>query len=220
MSANELKTPIVFYQPLAMRTATQNENQQRAQGLPCHVVKVVSSGIVEVAFDVTGPPYTFPQSTLPVHMSEWGRIPVQVGDKGYAVPADAYLGGVTGLGGGTADLVRRGNLTSLAFQPLGNASWPAVDPNAYTLYGPNGAVLKDQQDKNNFTLTPNAVTLTLTVGDVTITVPSGQRVTINGDLHVVGTIYVTGDILVGPSSISFLSHIHGTPSGNSGPPLP
>jgi hypothetical protein len=219
MSGNEFKKPISLTQPLVSRTATQNENQQRAQGLPCHVVNVVSSGIVTIAFDVVNAPYTFPQVTVPVQTSQYERIPIQVGDKGWAVPADAYLGGASGLGGGTADLTRRGNLTTLAFQPLGNTSWPVVDLNAYVLNGPNGVTLQDTGAINKLVLTPTGVALILTAGGVTITVPNGQTLTINGNLVVNGMITVTGDVIIGPSAISFLGHYHEVPDGASGPPI-
>jgi hypothetical protein len=222
MSGNELKTPIPFTAPLFARTAAQNEDRKSAQGLPCHVVKVESSGIVTVAFDVNEPPYTFQTITVPVQTSVYERIPIQVGDKGWAVPADVYLGGVTDLGGGTADLTRRGNLTSLAFQPLGNAKWSAVDLNSYVLNGPNGVTLEDTGGVNRLVLTPAGMSITITVGGITITIPSGQTLTINGNVVVNGTITATGDITAGEGGIDQVrlqTHTHEDPQGgNTGAP--
>jgi hypothetical protein len=77
-----------------------SEIAKRGQALPGHVV-AVSGAIVTVNFDVQG--VTLPQVAMPLIGAEYIRWPIQVGDKGYAAAADAYLGGVSGLGGGTAD---------------------------------------------------------------------------------------------------------------------
>lgn len=89
--------------------------------LPGHVT-AVSGAIVTVNFDVEG--LTLPQITMAAAMSRYARAPIQIGDLGYATTADAYLGGVTGLGGGVADSTQRGNLATLVWVPLGNKSWP------------------------------------------------------------------------------------------------
>jgi hypothetical protein len=156
------------------------------------VTKVISSGIVEVDFDVQqqipNGTLTFPGSVrMAVTTSEYERVPMQVGDKGVAVPADAYLGGVTGLGGGTADLTRRANLTALVFQPLGNTAWFSVDMNAYVLYGPNGVVLMDAKKKTVFTLTPSGIKITL---------QAGTSVEIDGNCKITGTLEVDGNTTV------------------------
>ena len=76
---------------------------------------------------------------MPVEGSEYIRLPIQVGDKGWVKAADAYLGGVSGLGGGVASLVRQGNLAALVFAPIGNTNFATVsNANAVTIYGVNG----------------------------------------------------------------------------------
>src|ERR1700761_5731268 len=87
------------------------------KALPCRVV-AVNGAIVTVAFEVDTAPYTLPQITIPKAESPWIRMPTQVGDLGVTVPADAYLGAVSGLGGGVAKLFGRGNLSSLVFLPV------------------------------------------------------------------------------------------------------
>ncbi len=67
-------------------------------------------------------------------------MPTRLGDKGVCFPADVYLGGVSGLGGGTATLTPQGNLSTLMFFATGNNGWIAADPNVLTLYGAAGLI--------------------------------------------------------------------------------
>lgn len=137
------------------------------QQLPASVVVVVSSGIVTVKFELTNIPFTLPQITVPMIGSEYVRIPVQGGPngtKGMVIAADAFLGGVSGLGGGTADLSPRPNLSNLAFVPLGNTAWSATDnPDAALIYGPDGVVIR--------TVAKDAV-ITVATGSITLKAPS------------------------------------------------
>ncbi len=205
MADNALKTPLSWSLNQFVDGKTSTALSLFTKQLPCHVVKVVSSQIVTVAFDVKTD-YTLPQVTMPVATSEYVRLPIQVGDKGYAKGSDAYLGGVTGLGGGTADMTRRGNLTSLCFQPLGNTSWTKVDDNALTMYGPNGVVIEDSKKGTTVTLSPTDLKIVLNkAGDVTITLQSGHKVQINGDLNVSGTM-----------TAGKFNHVHGGVQTGSG----
>jgi hypothetical protein len=130
--------------------------------LPASVAAVRSSGIVTVKFELQNVPFTLPRITVPILGSEYVRLPIQQGMKGMVIAADAYLGGMTGLGGGIADLSVRPNLSNLAFVPLGNSAWtPTLDANAVEVYGPNGVILRDAGNKSTFTLTPSGVTVAL-----------------------------------------------------------
>lgn len=123
--------------------ATQKALDQIAKiglRLPGHVT-AVSGAIVTVNFDVEG--ITLPQVTMAAQMSKYMRTPIQVGDLGYATTADAYLGGVTGLGGGAADNTQHGNLSTLVWVPLGNKGWSAVDSTSAHLESANGQFTVD-----------------------------------------------------------------------------
>jgi len=86
-------------------------------------------------------------------MPEYIRLPIQVGDKGVTFPADARLGGISGLGGGTADLSVPANLSALVFMPVSNQNWaPVTDPNKVVLYGPNGGVLMSSDASVSLTM--------------------------------------------------------------------
>ncbi|RQV56092.1 hypothetical protein [Burkholderia cenocepacia] len=117
--------------------------EDTGNALPCRVTKV-SGAIVTVEFEIQGT-WTLPPVTIPKAESPWIRMPTQVGDKGVTVPADAYLGGISGLGGGTADFRRRGNLSALVFLPVSNAASPPDDQNAAQVCGPNGMIARTTQ---------------------------------------------------------------------------
>lgn len=148
--------------------------QQLGKSYPCHIAGIQQSGIVTVQFDVTGV-WNFPQvMQMPVAMPQYVRYPLQVGDKGVAMSADAYLGGVTGLGAGTANAAQRqSNLGALFFVPLANKSWAATDTGTTTIIGgPNGVVIQDSTDVTTIKVTANTVTIRVPIGK-TIIVSSG-----------------------------------------------
>ncbi|MEX3914895.1 hypothetical protein AB4Y43_01425 [Paraburkholderia sp. BR10872] len=162
--------------------------QMTGKGLPCSVVSV-SGAIITVKFEVNSQ-FTLPNVTVPLFGPEYIRYPIQKGDKGAVVPFDAYLGGMSGLGGGVADLTQRANLSTLVFLPIGNKLWTSVDPNAVTIYGPNGVVLRDTGSNSIITLTPSSIAIVapnqiqLKTGSTTMTLtPTGWSITgSNGSL--------------------------------------
>lgn len=191
MSANWQKTWLADSLNQIAQGKAQGEIQRTGRALPCSVI-VVSGGIVTVKFEVQSS-YTLHPVTVPKIGSQWMRYPTQVGDLGMVIAADAYLGGVSGLGGGVADLRQRGNLSTLVYVPIGNTAWPTVNPNAVVLYGPDGVVLRDQGSACTFTLTP---------AGITINVSAGGAVAVNG-----GTVTVTGGDVIA-DGISLKQHVH------------
>jgi hypothetical protein len=132
------------------------------KALPAQVT-AISGSIVTVKFLIASTPnspYTLPPVTVPLAGPQWQRAPTQLNDQGVVIPADTYLGGISGLGGGSADLSLQANLSSLVFLPVGNKGWtPPINPNAYELYGPEGVILHDE---------PQTVRLTLGSASVSI----------------------------------------------------
>lgn len=152
---------------LAINRANQAiENLGRA--LPCRVVKVAGS-IVTVAFEVNAAPYTLKNITIPKAEGPWIRMPTQVGDKGITTPADAYLSGISGLGGGVANLTKPGNFSALVFVPVSNANSPPIDPDAAQVEGPNGAIIRTTAGTTSEIVTNTAGT-TVTFGTSTVVV--------------------------------------------------
>jgi hypothetical protein len=158
------------------------------QSLPASVVSR-TGGIVTVKFEIaTTPnsPYTLPNIKVPLVGAEFARAPIGAGTKGFVITADAYLGGMSGLGGGVADLSPRGNLSMLVWTPIGNTAWmAAIDDNAYEAYGPNGVNLYN---------TAKTAILKVTTAECSITPPIGNPFIVNGNLVVTGNIQLAGTI--------------------------
>ena len=162
--------------------AIQGAMEQLGRQLPAKVVSR-QGAIVTASFLVTSP-YTLPNVTVPLIGSEYVRLPIQPGCLGWVMSADTYLGGVSGLGGGTASLTPWGNLSMLVFSPIGNKNWSASDDdNAVVIYGPDGVILRDSQSRIKMKLQPSAAEIDL---------PSGVPLKINGGL----TVTLSGNNIV------------------------
>ena len=208
------KTPLSRTLSAFTKRKALDEIAELGLALPGHVT-AVAGAIVTVAFDVSG--VTIPEVMMPLAGSIYVRLPIQVGDKGFAIPADAYLGGVSGLGGGTADLKRRANLSTLAWLPVGNSEWAAVNADYVVVQGPNGVQLQDLSgavvatfDKANGvsvtfgsgSITMNSSSLTLAFGGKSIVINS-SGVTIDGilfDTHQHGGVTVGSGVTAGPQA--------------------
>lgn len=200
--SNAQKTPIARSVNILAERKAQDAIQLIGKGLPCSVVQA-RGAIITVKFEVNSV-FTLPQIAVPLFGPEYIRYPIQPGDKGMVIPADAHLGGMSGLGGGTADLTKPGNLSALVFLPFGNTAWASVDPNAVTCYGPNGVVLRDTASNSTFVLTPSSITM---VGKNQVVVESGGAVlTLNsgGSYSLVGSS--SGAITANSLSITDSSH--------------
>mgnify|MGYP004708830465 FL=1 len=138
--------------------------------LPAAVVER-NGNMVVIQVLLRNVPYVVPHLTVPLFGPEYIRYPMQPGDKGILIPADTYLGGVSGLGGGTADLTPPANLSALTFLPISNTEWDSVNSNVLTMYGPEGVTLRDSGSNTTFILTPTSIT---------IVTPEQFKVTVGG----------------------------------------
>lgn len=174
MSDNAQKTPIGKSLNEFALAKVRGQLQLLGKALPCSVVAKTGS-IITVKFEIQSG-FTLPTVTIPMFGPEYVRYPIQNGDLGIVIAADARLGGVSGLGGGVADLSQAANLTNLVFLPISNTEWANVDVNAVTIYGPNGVVLRDTESGTIFTLTPSGIAIhaadfiTVTCGGVTFSI--------------------------------------------------
>ena len=205
----------------------QEEIDRRGKSLPCHVV-AVSGSIVTVAFDLIG--VTMPQITIPKAENPYFRQPTQVGDLGITKACDVYLGGVSGLGGGTADTTIRGNLATLYFEPISNANSPP--PTGYENYavvqGPAGVFI--QQIGGSATVVVDSTNILATLGSATMTLNSSEAqlafgsttITANSSTITLTAGGYTVSIAAGGLTINgipFMGHTHSgvtTGSGDSG----
>ena len=153
--------------------------QKAGKVLPASVVKQ-DGNMITVAFELRDIPYVLPQVTIPLFGPQYIRYPMQPGDKGIVIPADTYLGGVSGQGGGIADLTPPANLSSLVFLPISNTEWEPVDGQVVTIYGPEGVTIRDAGSNTTFLLTPDCVTIAtpghfkFTVGSTIFTLTDGM----------------------------------------------
>ena len=209
MGDNSQKTPLARTLNRFAEQKVLDRVQQLGKSLPCHVVSV-RGAIVTVAFDVTGP-FTLPNVTVPLFGPEYVRYPIKAGDRGVVLAADAYLGGVSGLGGGTADLTQRANLATLVFLPIANASWFTVDPNAVTVYGPDGVVLQTQD--GSVKLIVNAAGVSVVIGGTTYSAWTTAGLAVTG--HVTATQNVVAG-QGGADQVGLQTHTHAQPNDSAG----
>jgi hypothetical protein len=201
MATNAQVTPFGQSLNRYSRAKAADQIAQTGRSLPC-VVVAVRGAIVQVAFQITAiagqAPITIPNVTIPLAGSEYTRVPIQKGCKGYAAAADAYLGGMSGLGGGIATTARPPNLTALVFHPVGNTDWFSVDGDVLVQYGPNGVTLMDQAQTTFLKLSPGQIQM----------IAGGKTVTLNS----------AGFTIDG---VLFDTHFHLAPSGGGDtcPPL-
>jgi hypothetical protein len=148
-----------FGKAISNMVQTHNDDRVAISGrsLPCHVVGVKGQ-IVTVQFDMLPDGTQYPQITIPIATFPYIRYPIQKGDKGVTVAAEASLRGVSGLGTGMASRSFTPSLTPLFFVPLSNAGWSAEDPGKIVLYGPTGAVLKTADGASSVTVEPGKIT--------------------------------------------------------------
>ena len=179
MASNVQKTPLAQSLNRMALSRANTTTKQLGKTLPCSVIEIVSSQIVKVKFEVLDPTVTLFPATMPVFGPEYVRYPIQVGSKGMAIAADAFLGQMSGLGTGIASLNRQPNLSALMFMPFGNTGFSAADLNTLVLYGAsNGTKIMDSAAGNcSITLTSSAITLTFGAHSIVI---NASGVTIDG----------------------------------------
>lgn len=159
MPDNSRKTPLAFTLHRFAERKDADWWWREGKAAPCQVTSVAGQ-IVTVSFQVNG--LTLPQVTMPIATWIYDWIPVRAGDAGFAISADFYIGGVSGLGGGTAGSSQLGNLTNLVFVPVANAAWtaPGDDAAMRVVQGPDGVLIQDLTGTvvGNFSKT-NGITL-------------------------------------------------------------
>lgn len=137
MSDNHLKTPLNYSLGKWIGDRQARTLQVPGRAYPCTVVTVTSPGFVTVNFEVATGGTPLPQvGPIPIEYPEYIRYPIQVGDKGLCLGADAYLGQITGLGPKTVpDLTQPMNLGALSFVWLSSMDWNApLDADAVELW--------------------------------------------------------------------------------------
>lgn len=191
MPDNSRKTPLSGRLNRFAEGKIRDALQLTGRALPASVVSRTNM-IVKVKFEVVSG-FTLPVVTMPLASSEYVRAAIRPGCKGVVFPADTYIGGMSGLGGGVADLTQRANLSTLVFFPIGNTGMQVEDASKTVLYGEPSVLLKDKGGNSIIELTPTGITMSFGAHSILI---NASGVIIDGH--------------------EFISHIHG--NGNAGAP--
>nr|WP_109212691.1 hypothetical protein [Klebsiella michiganensis] len=191
--------------------------------LPATIVKQ-SGKMVTVSFSLTNIPFTLPQVTIPLFGPQYVRYPMQPGDRGIVIPADTYIGGMSGLGGGVADLTQPANLSALVYLPISHTEWQDVDGQVLTVYGPEGVTLRDSGSNTTFLLKPDSIAIstpdsfTVTVGGTVFSLTAG-RWSLSGDAgHLQDSVASTSPAIMhaGWESLVAWLNSHEHSNGNDG----
>ncbi|HGV3509730.1 MULTISPECIES: hypothetical protein [Klebsiella] len=164
----------------------ENALQKSGKVLPASVVKQTGN-MITVSFELRDIPYVLPQVTIPLFGPQYIRYPMQPGDKGIVIPADTYIGGVSGQGGGIADMTPPANLSALVFLPISNTEWQGVDGQVVTVYGPEGVTLRDSGSNTTFLLKPDSIAIstpdsfTVNVGGTVFSL-TGSKWSLSGEV--------------------------------------
>lgn len=191
--------------------------------LPATIVRQ-SGKMVTVSFSLTNIPFTLPQVTIPLFGPQYVRYPMQPGDRGIVIPADTYIGGMSGLGGGVADLTQPANLSALVYLPISHTEWQDVDGQVVTVYGPEGVTLRDSGSNTTFLLKPDIIAIstpgsfTVTVGGTVFSLTAG-RWSLSGDAgHLQDSVASTSPAIMhaGWESLVAWLNSHEHSNGNDG----
>ncbi|HFI5644358.1 TPA: hypothetical protein ACGQVP_005441 [Raoultella planticola] len=197
--------------------------QKSGKVLPASVVKQTGN-MITVSFELRDIPYVLPQVTIPLFGPQYIRYPMQPGDKGIVIPADTYIGGVSGQGGGIADMTPPANLSALVFLPISNTEWQDVDGQVVTVYGPEGITLRDSDSNTTFLLKPDSIAIStpdsfkVTVGETVFSL-TGSKWSLSGEAgHLQDSVASTSPeiMYVGWQSLLTWLNSHEHSNGNDG----
>lgn len=201
----------------------ENALQKSGKVLPASVVKQTGN-MITVSFELRDIPYVLPQVTIPLFGPQYIRYPMQPGDKGIVIPADTYIGGVSGQGGGTADMTPPANLSALVFLPISNTEWQGVNGQVVTVYGPEGVTLRDSGSNTTFLLKPDSIAIstpdsfTVTVGGTVFSL-TGSKWSLSGEAgHLQDSVASTSPAIMHAGWQSLLAWLnsHEHSNGNDG----
>ncbi|EPF4805280.1 hypothetical protein ACSSF6_000341 [Escherichia coli] len=201
----------------------ENAFQKSGKVLPASVVKQTGN-MITVSFELRDIPYVLPQVTIPLFGPQYIRYPMQPGDKGIVIPADTYIGGVSGQGGGIADMTPPANLSALVFLPISNTEWQGVDGQVVTVYGPEGVTLRDSGSNTTFLLKPDSIAIstpdsfTVTVGGTVFSL-TGSKWSLSGQAgHLQDSVASTSPAIMHAGWQSLLTWLnsHEHSNGNDG----
>ncbi|CAI3958274.1 unnamed protein product [Commensalibacter communis] len=144
----------------------------------------------------------YPQIEVPVLRSEYIRLPIQKGCRGFLIPLAVNIDHIIGMGLTAPTDTAGFNLGNMAFLPIASQLDPKTDKDILVIYGEDQGVKIQSKDGKTFVyIKKNSIEID---GDVTLK----KNITINGDVDIKGTLTV--------GNIEFKSHQH--ENGNQGQP--
>lgn len=153
MADNAQKTPLQTTLGRWWDEKSGTAVQLQGKAVPASVVSIRKNNtIVTVKFEIQSDVITFPQVECSVFGPQWVRYPLRPGTKGYVLPADYYMGEMSGLGDGRAQLEQQANLSNGVFFPVGNAAFSDADPDKIEVIGPKGVLLKAGENEASLDL--------------------------------------------------------------------
>jgi len=192
MADEYLKLSHALLDNRAAQNRAADAMQLAGKALPCEVTALVAPNFVTVGFALINLPFTLPKVTIPVAMDEHVRLPITVGTRGVVRPADAQLGGLSGLGSGVPSLSQPANLGALVFEPISNTQWSMQPANTLVMYGEPNVLIMDKTGASQGFFTSSGITLSS--GGSTLVI-NGSGITLDGilwDTHFHGGV-TTGD---------------------------
>ena len=136
------KHPFQFRMNQWARNGMNSAIEKLPKSMPVHVVEQAQD-FIKVAFETANGIFSMPIVKIAQAMSQYGREPTQVGDKGHATFGSYYLGGVSGMAGGNTDFYPRGNLSTLNFNGISHVLNPGRNFNQLThMGGPEGWITR------------------------------------------------------------------------------
>jgi hypothetical protein len=194
VSDNSAKISFISQLQNFARTMTGNEKQNLPKQMQGHVSQILENDFLEFTFDANGP-FTLPKIKIPQAFSKYHREPTQVGDKGYIVSNDYYLGGESGDAGGTATMYPRGNIATGTYHPVSAKDFPTRDLNNFLITGgPTGITAQSADTKTNinidFAQGKNSI-IHNAIQDMLHTAGMGGQGNISHIVHEAGNIFST-----------------------------
>lgn len=185
-----IKKPIAMSLGETIKNRIFDASQLQGKALPCSVL-ASDGNFVTINFEIATD-FTLPSVTIPIARAKYLSLPIQVGDTGLAIPADALLGGITGESGVTATMQLPSNLGALLFVPVGNKAFSLVNPLQVAIAGPNGVVLSTEDMTNILTISTTGITMT---SPTTLVMVCGSQSFIMTPVRTdfVGTLFVNGN---------------------------
>lgn len=177
------------------------KDQRTGWELPCTVKAVSEDGLrVTVNFEMDAQPYQFPQITVPIFMSEYVRLPIQPGTRGYTKFVDVPTDNITAEKPSSTTFKDFGNLNkSLVFMPITNGGWlPIANQKVLWLNGPEGVLIQDLSFDSEGNPVVNSV---ITIAPTGIRLQSGTsfiQITKDGNITIEGSsVTIMGKDFIG-----------------------